>query len=493
MSSKLALSLFDVRRWTLTARLTLFFTAALAVIVLGVSGMMYAELVHQLHEKEELELKDDLRIQQEVFDYLARHQQPTQWQHEWSEHQEEYQRFAWQLVAPDGAVRLASANAAAFAAGLAQPVADARFTRATVASDAKRTFLLYRTATDPVAGNGARLCGILDVTEDEQVLRRYLRKLSLVVALAICLAAAAGWLLARRGLAPLRAISAEIGRVSAEKLDYRIANEAWPSDLRQLAATFDDMLARLQRSFEQLSRFSSDLAHEFRSPINNLVAAASVTLGRARDVAEYQDTLEVMVEEGNRLSRMVSSMLFLARADNAKQTLHFEQVSAQGEFRKLIDFFGIMAEEQRVTLSATGDASFIADPMLLRRALSNLVANALQHTPQGGAVALQAQARDGTIVLSVADNGAGIAPEHLPHLFDRFYRVDAARSASDSTGLGLAVVRSIAELHGGSVSVSSVPGQGARFEMRFPRDRDAPDAGMESRPYAQPGTQRWRN
>src|SRR5438067_11812735 len=114
MSSKIALSLCDVRRWTLTARLTLFFTVALAVIVLGVSGMMYAELVHQLHEKEELELKDDLRIQQDVFEYLARRQRPTQWQHEWSEHQEEYQRFAWQLVAPSGAVTLASANAGAF-------------------------------------------------------------------------------------------------------------------------------------------------------------------------------------------------------------------------------------------------------------------------------------------------------------------------------------------------------------------------------------------
>jgi len=467
MSSKFALNLIDVRRWSLTARLSLFFAAAVTVIVLGVSGMMYAELVHQLHEKEELELMDDLRIQQDVFEYLARRQRPTQWQHEWSEHQEEYQRFAWRLVAPDGSVRLASANAAAFEAGFAHPISDARFSRATVASGIERTFLLYRIATDPVAGNGTRLCGILDVTQDEQVSRRYLRKLSIVVTLAICLAAGAGWVLTRRGLAPLRAMSAEIGRINAEKLNYRIANEAWPSDLRQLALTFDDMLARLQRSFEQLSRFSSDLAHEFRSPINNLVAAASVTLGRARDVTAYQNTLEVMVAEGNRLSRMVSSMLFLARADNARQTLHLETVSAQAEFRKLIDFFGIMAEEQDITLHATGDASFVADPILLRRALSNLVANALQHTPRGGTVVLRAVAQDGNVLIAVSDNGAGIAPEHIPYLFDRFYRVDAARSSGDSTGLGLAVVRSIAELHGGSVGVHSVPGQGARFEMRF--------------------------
>jgi two-component system heavy metal sensor histidine kinase CusS len=469
MSSKSALSLVDVRRWSLTARLSWFFAAAVAVIVLGVSGMMYVELVHQLHEKEELELKDDLRIQLDVLNYLARRQRLTQWQHEWSEHQEEYQRFAWQLVAADGSVRLASANAGAFAAGLAPPWRDGHFARAVDRAATGRYFLRFSAATSATAGNGDTLRGVLDVSQDERVSRRYLSKLAIVVTLAIGLAAALGWWLARRGLAPLRAISAEIGRINAEKLNARIANEAWPSDLRQLAESFDDMLARLQRSFDQLSRFSSDLAHEFRSPINNLVAAASVTLGRAREVGEYQTTLEVMVEEGNRLSRMVSSMLFLARADNAKQTLHLEPVSAQAEFHKLIDFFGIMAEEQQITLSALGDASFVADPLLLRRALSNLVANALQHTPLGGTVLLRAQAIDGAATISVSDTGTGIAPEHLPHLFDRFYRVDAARTSGDSTGLGLAVVRSIAELHGGSVSVTSTPGQGARFDMRFPR------------------------
>jgi len=128
-----------------------------------------------------------------------------------------------------------------------------------------------------------------------------------------------------------------------------------------------------------------------------------------------------------------------------------------------------MAEEQQITLSALGDASFVADPLLLRRALSNLVANALQHTPMGGTVLLCAQTVDGAATISVSDTGTGIPAEHLPHLFDRFYRVDAARSSGDSTGLGLAVVRSIAELHGGSVSVTSTPGQGARFDMRFPR------------------------
>ena len=140
------------------------------------------------------------------------------------------------------------------------------------------------------------LRGVLDVSQDQLVLSAYRTKLAGVIALAILLSAGAGWILARRGLAPVRAISRDIGRINAEKLHARISSDAWPSDLRVLASTFDDMLARLEQSFEQLTRFSSDLAHEFRSPINNLVAAASVTLARARDPIEYQSTLEVVVD-----------------------------------------------------------------------------------------------------------------------------------------------------------------------------------------------------
>ncbi|MDQ2990695.1 MAG: heavy metal sensor histidine kinase, partial [Pseudomonadota bacterium] len=317
--------------------------------------------------------------------------------------------------------------------------------------------------------HGRVLRGILDVSKDEQVLQRYRNKLSGVVVLAILLSVAIGWLLARRGLAPVRAISLEIGRVNAERLHSRIAQEAWPAELRMLAVTFDEMMARIERSFEQLTRFSSDLAHEFRSPINNLVAAASVTLARARDAAEYQNTLEVVVEEGDRLSRMVSSMLFLARADNAKQVVRVEPLSTATEFLKLVEFFELMAEEQGVALVADGAVSLRADPLLLRQALSNLLANALRYTPRGGAIRLEASESGDAVVISVSDNGAGIAAEHLPHLFDRFYRADAARSAADSTGLGLAVVRSIAELHGGTVEVRSLVGAGATFALRFPR------------------------
>jgi two-component system heavy metal sensor histidine kinase CusS len=467
--NKLTSKLAHLRRWSLTARMSLFFGTAIAVVLVGVSAMMYAELVHQLHVKEEDELRADMAVQLDVLEDVLRKTQPSHWQHEWIEYQGTYHHFAWQFLAADGSVRDASAGAPAFAQAFAAPAATSHFTRWRGLHAAQPSHvLLVSVPLDRLAGKGALLRGALDVSRDQHMLHAYRTRLIGVVALAILFSAGLGWFLARRGLAPVRAISAEIGRVNAEQLHAGIANEAWPAELRQLATTFDDMLARLERSFDQLSRFSSDLAHEFRAPINNLVAAASVTLARARDAAEYQKTLEVVVEEGGRLSHMVSSMLFLARADNAEQGVRLENISLAAEFRKLVEFYEIAAEEQGVRLEASGSCDLKADPLLLRRALSNLLANALRYTSRGGTVRLQAIPRRDTVVISVADDGAGIGPEHLPFLFDRFYRADASRSSAESTGLGLAVVRSIVELHGGTAAVTSSPGHGAEFTLTFP-------------------------
>lgn len=481
MFSKSAIRLFDAGRWSLTARLSLFFGTAIAVIVLGVSMMMYSELVEQLRDKEETELRDSLQIQHHVLEHLARRQNPTQWQHEWGEYQEDYQKFGWQLLAPDRRVLAASPNTSAFGPALEHPGMKPGFLRwADRTRNPVRYFLVLDVDVDlrgeeasrmrrPALGPpGTVLRGVLDVSQDQHVLSAYGAKLAGVITLAIVLSAGVAWILAHRGLAPVRAISREIGRINAQKLHARISSEAWPSDLRVLASTFDDMLARLEHSFEQLTRFSSDLAHEFRSPINNLVAAASVTLARARDPMEYQNTLEIVVEEGQRLSRMVSSMLFLARADNAGQHLHLERVALANEFRKLVDFYEIAADEQGIRLAACGGGELMVDPMLLRRALSNLLTNALRYTPRGGNVRLSAAREGDAMVITVSDDGEGIAPEHLPFLFERFYRADAARSSADSTGLGLAVVRSIVELHGGSADVASTMGQGSTFTLRFP-------------------------
>jgi two-component system heavy metal sensor histidine kinase CusS len=459
------------RRLSLTARMTTFFAGAIAMIVIGVSSMMYAELVHQLGEKEEEELRDALRIQQDVVERAARGNGLTPWQHEWDEQQQEGQLFAWILVDAAGKRLAHSPNLPAFAAAFdraAQLQPRFNWIR-TPGADGDQVILVHDQPVKPGVTGAVTMRGALDVSQDDDILVGYRNKLFAVVLATIVLSTLFGWLLVRRGLMPLRDISGRIGQMHPDRLQARIAQSEWPAELHVLAVTFDELMERIARSFEQLARFSSDLAHEFRSPINNLVAAASVTLGRARTQAEYQTTLAVVVEEGERLSRMVSSMLFLARADHAQQLVRKERVSTATEFGKLVDFFDILAEESGVTLAYQGDLELSADPMLLRQALSNLVANALRHTPQGGRIALAAQDRGTDVALTVSDTGCGIAQEHQPLIFDRFYRVDAARSSTDSTGLGLSVVRSIAELHGGTVSVASTPAEGTTFTLVMPK------------------------
>ena len=456
-------SAFALRRWSLTARLTACFGIAVALIVGAVSAMMYAQLVHELYAQQELELREELHIQHEILRRTDDPVTPEQEVHAWSEQHEDSQQFSWQLLESDAGVAGASPAARALPPGMRTVPPNGQFVR--IAEGPRQHTVLVSASVE----RGVRLLGMMDVSNDARVLQRYLTKLLVVLALAILASAVIGGLLVRHGLAPLRAISADIAAMGPERMHTRLAKEAWPPELRQLAESFDTLMARIATSFEQLTRFSSDLAHEFRSPMNNLVSAASVTLAMPRSVEQYQSTLEVIVEEGKRLSRMVSSMLFLARADHAKQPLQRQWLSTGVEFAKLCDFFGIAAEEKGVALQWTGEVRLHADPIMLRQAMSNLLSNALRHTGPGGQVGISANDEGATVVLRVSDTGTGIAAAHLPYVFDRFYRIDAARSAPDSSGLGLAVVRSIAELHGGTVAVLSTPGEGAVFVLTLPK------------------------
>ena len=195
-----------------------------------------------------------------------------------------------------------------------------------------------------------------------------------------------------------------------------------------------------------------------------------VALARPREPEEYRQVLESSLEEYARLARMIDSLLFLARAEGAQLPLQWEKFNGRVKLDRIRDFFEAMAEEQGVPLTCQGQAMLVADRILLRRAVSNLVANALRYTPKGGNILLAiAQADQKWTDISISDTGCGIDPEHLPKLCDRFYRVDNARSYRDEgTGLGLAIVKSIMELHQGTIDICSQPGQGTTVTLRFP-------------------------
>lgn len=284
------------------------------------------------------------------------------------------------------------------------------------------------------------------------------------------LATLLSYFLVRSGLRPLRMMAAQTRAISANKLDRRLDLQAAPRELHEIVQCFNDMLDRLHRSFQQLSQFSADLAHDVRTPLNNLMVQTQVALGKPRSLDEYQALLSSNIEEYERLSRMMESMLFLARADNAHVVLQIQPLEVSEELNRIAEYFEGIAEEAQVRIAVSGSGTLHADATLLRRAVGNLVANAIRYTPAHGVVSLQATALAGATLIEVGNPGPGIPPAQIERIFDRFYRADPARSsASGSSGLGLAIVRTIMALHGGHASAYSEPGKRTVFTLRFPQ------------------------
>lgn len=315
---------------------------------------------------------------------------------------------------------------------------------------------------------GETLAVAVDISHHQHFMHEFRATLWRFVLAAALLSGILGWAAARRGLAPLRRIRQGAAEVTASRLDYRLPVDAIPLELADLAETLNQMLARLEASFLRLSDFSSDLAHELRTPLSNLMTQSQVVLSRARSSEEYREALVSNTEEIERLARMVSDMLFLARSDKGMTALAREPVDLAGLVRDLFDFYSALADENGLRLLQEGNAQVSGDEPMLRRAMSNVLANAIRHTPRGGAVKVAIRQDESGVRLCIENPGETIPPEHLPRLFDRFYRVDASRQHSgDGAGLGLAIAQAIIQAHGGEISVRSEDGV-TGFEFYLP-------------------------
>ncbi|CAB1369051.1 heavy metal sensor histidine kinase [Denitratisoma oestradiolicum] len=308
-----------------------------------------------------------------------------------------------------------------------------------------------------------------DISHHERFMGSFRTTLWSVVVLAAFITGLLGWMAAKRGLTPLHAIKREAAAITADRLDSRLPTESIPVELVDLAETLNQMLARLEDSFRRLSDFSSDIAHELRTPVSNLLTQTQVMLSRSRTVDEYQDVLASNAEELERMAKMIADMLFLAKADNDLVMPNLEAVDLRTEAEGLASFYEAVAEENGVTLTVDGSATVSGDRLMLRRAIGNLLSNAFGHTPRGSYVRIQiGMNEDRTAMIQVENSGETISPEHLPRLFDRFYRTDPSRKRlADGAGLGLAITRSIIQAHGGSVSVQSAEGV-TMFELKIP-------------------------
>jgi two-component system heavy metal sensor histidine kinase CusS len=306
-----------------------------------------------------------------------------------------------------------------------------------------------------------------DRSTDEQFRQKFRALLFVSIALGILASAIVAVTVTRRGLRPLREMTTSLGRITPTHLDERVSAAKWPHELQPLAAAFDQMLDRLENSFNRLSQFSADLAHELRTPIGNMLGEAQVALSRARTAEEYREIIESSVAECERLSGIVDNLLFLARADSADRQIQPTVLDAHSAVEKIASYYRTVAEDRNVAIDSEGEGKIFADPALFNRALNNLLENALRFTPDGGKIEISITPETTQTIVAVHDTGCGITTEHLPRVFDRFYRVDPARNSS-GTGLGLALVKSIADLHGGSVDIKSQVGGGTTVSLAFP-------------------------
>ena len=309
----------------------------------------------------------------------------------------------------------------------------------------------------------------MDNAHDQALLSAYLRSTLMALPLLLVFIGLTAWGAVQRGLAPLREFRKVAARVTTQDLDHRLSVVNMPQELSELAQGINVMLDRLDSGVQQLSQFSDDLAHELRTPINNLMGKAQVTLSRERSVEDYKDVLVSCTEELERVARIVSDMLFLAQASQPMAHASFESIALEDEAFRVADLFSLSAQDRQIHLKVVGSARVSGDRLMIQRAISNLLSNALRHCPPGKTVSLFIEQSPTQVALRVSNPGAGIEAQHLPHLFDRFYRVDSSRTRSQgSTGLGLAIVRSIMSLHSGTAQVQSRPGAMTVFSLVFP-------------------------
>lgn len=322
---------------------------------------------------------------------------------------------------------------------------------------------LFRTLSRGIEPTGerptVRLVAALDETPYRETLRAFTIALAGVSLAAMLLVALLGHWIARFGLRPLERLSDEARALSPSKLAQRLHQSTLPPELSELATAFNGALDRLESAYQQLEGFNADVAHELRTPLTNLIGQTQVALSRERGAGDLEEVLQSNLEELERLRAIINDMLFLARADQGLRASNRVEVSLAQEIGRTVDYLDVLLDDAGVSVRVEGDARTLVEKSLFGRAVTNLLINAVQHSERGTEIVAEIAARADGIRVAVHNRGAPIQADQLPRLFDRFYRLDSARSGSSSNhGLGLAIVRAIATMHGGQVFATSERG-----------------------------------
>ncbi|MBI3772440.1 MAG: heavy metal sensor histidine kinase [Gammaproteobacteria bacterium] len=458
---------FGFKKGSIATRLAFWFTLLSVILIVSVSAVLYVALEERLREKDDHLIKSMFNEFRNNLNEYPYNSQVVQ-----NELKHEVESFAGLHIALmdlDGKV-VVEAPAGSFNNRLIYGLHDSvqkDLGKDWTANEGDKYRIMQQRIFTP-NGDFILSVGINRSEEESLIASTFWRTLVLATLCALLVSIILGRRIAKRSTQPLAKLATVVSEISAKDLHRRVSNETWPEELKPLAENFDQLLSRLESSFGRIEQFSADIAHEFRTPLHILCGEAEMALTTAQTQEEYRACIESATEEYHRLSQMVESLLFMARAEQPDAMLNRKPLDIAHEIEAVCDFYQAMADEKKITLEFGGEGSVFAESNLLRRALSNLITNALRYTPSGGRVVVEGKERmDHEVDVTVMDTGMGIAADQLPQVFDRFYRGDKARSRK-GTGLGLAIVKSIMTLHGGTVSIHSEPGRGTSVTLKFP-------------------------
>ena len=455
------------RRLSLTSRLTIFFIALASSVILGLALLFMVEADRHFVDLDSAALDDKKHLIEGILASSRSHEEARSRLNEALSHH----HGLYALVKGPQGEKLYQTN------GYSGPTTQASF----ITNDDGHGLQSWRSGGREfhemsfTAGMVQGAAGPLQVSiavdtqHHQEFMRELRRSIAIYAVLAILLSGFLAWFAAHQGMSPLRAMKRRAAAVTGQQLQERMPEDAVPIEMADLARELNEMLGRLQNDFKQLADFAADLAHELRTPISNLLTQTQVTLSTQRDLKTYQDTLASNAEELQRLARVVSDMLFLAKTERGVDLPHKESFSAAQGARELVEFYEAVADEKRILMSVEGDGRIYGDRLMFRRALSNLLSNALRHAPVGGVVGVRIESSSRGIEVTVKNTGKEIPLDVQQRVFERFYRADSARRhpASDGAGLGLSITKAIVEAHGGAISVTSDQ-EWTRFRLVFP-------------------------
>lgn len=463
-----------MRPMSITSRLTLFFSTASTIVLLAVGTLVGTLLETHFEEQDMMELNGKLELVRHALGKVHTPSDLAAVPQSLSDSLIGHPDLSVAVVGPDRRILFTSPSAR-FPTYLLEQPPHGESSGSTGLVMWEQGGEAYRGISATTAIGIARqppatVVLAINIEHHRAFMKAFRNDLWLAIAAGIVLTIVLGWVAARRGLAPVRKMADVAKGISVSHLGERLSTDTVPSELVDLAIAFNEMLARLEDSFRRLSDFSSNLAHEIRTPISNLMTQTQVAVSKERSADEYREVMYSNLEEFERLARMIADMLFLAKADNGLIIPSSEMVDLSTEVQELFSFYEAFAEEQEVSLVLVGKGTVLGDRLMLRRALSNLLSNAIRHTPRHAAVKviIKPEGESDKIRLTFENPGESIPPEHLPRLFERFYRVDSSRQkTSDGAGLGLAITKSIVEAHQGTIQAFSANGV-TRFEITFP-------------------------